>query len=116
MNGCSSGQQCKQLDDSDHQCLSEVKGDCPEKACGAGEHCNMRLSQGRGVFWCAALCNPLRVDSCPAGQVCGMGSSTISTCYSRCDPKMPDACGEGLRCTTVTEDMTQWGCSPDSEP
>jgi hypothetical protein len=76
----------------------------------------MRLSQGRGVFWCAALCNPLRADSCPAGQVCGMGSATHSTCYTRCDPMEPDACGEGLRCTTVTEDMTQWGCSPISSP
>lgn len=110
--GCPSGQQCKRLGDTDYQCLSEVKGECPEKPCGTGERCNLRLSRGRGVFWCAALCDPLRADSCPANQVCGMGSATASTCYRRCDPMAPDACGPGWQCTTVTEDMTQWGCSP----
>jgi hypothetical protein len=115
-SGCPAGQQCKQLNELDYQCLSEVKGECPERACGAGERCNMRLSRGRGVFWCAALCNPLRADSCPEGQLCGIGSPEISTCYRRCDPRVPEACGEGWQCTTVTEDMSQWGCSPVTTP
>ncbi|HEY0094499.1 MAG TPA: hypothetical protein VGB96_09255 [Archangium sp.] len=45
-----------------------------------------------------------------------MGSPTISTCYKRCDPMVADSCGEGSQCTTVTEDMTQWGCSPVVSP
>ncbi|MFL5348577.1 MAG: hypothetical protein ACJ8AT_27595 [Hyalangium sp.] len=112
--GCPEGQQCKRLSDTEYQCLSEVRGQCPEKPCGAGERCNLRLSQGRGVFWCAALCDPLRADACPAGQICGTGSATVSTCYRRCEPTAPESCGEGWQCTTVTEDMTQWGCSPVS--
>ncbi|WP_224244805.1 hypothetical protein [Hyalangium gracile] len=112
--GCAQGQRCKRLGDTDHQCLSEVRGECPEKPCAAGERCNLRLSQGHGVFWCARLCDPLRAESCPSGQVCGVGSSTTSTCYRRCDPTVLDSCGAGWVCTTVTEDMTQWGCSPAS--
>ncbi|MDC0711547.1 hypothetical protein POL68_23960 [Stigmatella sp. ncwal1] len=110
--GCAKGQQCKQLNDAEYQCLSNVEGDCPETPCGDGERCNLRLSQDSGVFWCAPLCNPLHEDSCPAGQVCGIGGPTISTCYRRCDPMALDACGEGWECTTVTEDLTQWGCRP----
>ncbi|WP_224362452.1 hypothetical protein [Hyalangium versicolor] len=112
--GCPEGQRCKRLDDTDYQCLAEVKGECPETPCGPGERCNLRLSQGRGVFWCAPLCNPLQADTCPTGQVCGIGSPTSSTCYRRCDPLVPDSCGDGWQCTTVSEDMTQWGCSPMS--
>ena len=72
----------------------------------------MRLSRDRGVFWCARVCNPLRADSCPAGQVCGMGSATVSTCYRKCDPGDPDSCGEGWDCTSVSEDLALWGCKP----
>lgn len=110
--GCPTGQRCKRLQGEDFQCLEQVQGECPETPCGAGERCNMRVSRGRGVFWCARLCDPLRADSCPAGQVCGVGGGTISTCYRRCDPMELDSCGEGQRCTTVSEDMTQWGCTP----
>jgi hypothetical protein len=112
--GCAGGQHCKQLNEVDYQCLAAVSGTCPETPCGEGERCNMRLSQSSGVFWCAALCNPLREDSCPAGQVCGIGGPTLSTCYRRCDPSRPESCGDGWQCTTVTEDMTQWGCRPSA--
>lgn len=112
--GCAEGQRCKQLNESDYQCLSHTTGTCPETPCGEGERCNMRLSQDTGVFWCAVLCNPLREDSCPDGQVCGVGGPTISTCYRRCEPSAPDSCGDGWQCTTVTEDMTQWGCRPSA--
>jgi hypothetical protein len=112
--GCAAGQHCKQLNEADFQCLSHTTGTCPETPCGDGERCNMRLSQDTGVFWCAALCNPLREDSCPSGQVCGMGGPTVSTCYRRCDPAVLDSCGDGWQCTTVSEDMTQWGCRPSA--
>jgi hypothetical protein len=114
VSGCATGQQCKQLSDLDYQCLSAVKGDCPESACSAGERCNMRVLRGRGVFWCAALCSPLQADSCPEGQVCGRGSPTISTCFRRCEPGKPNACGEGWQCTTINEEMSLWGCEPSS--
>jgi hypothetical protein len=114
--GCPEGQQCKRLSSTEYQCLASVQGECPEKPCAEGEHCNVRISRGRGIFWCAALCDPLRADSCPADQVCGVGGPTVSTCYPRCDPTDPDACGEGFQCYSVTEDMTQWGCRPVSRP
>jgi hypothetical protein len=116
--GCPGGQRCKRLNDQDYQCLEQVHGECPETPCGEGERCNQRISRGRGVFWCARLCDPIRADSCPADQVCGVGGGTVSTCYRRCDPMDPDSCGPGGRCTTITEDMTQWGCrpSPSAEP
>lgn len=115
--GCPRGQRCKRLnDDSSYQCLASVQGDCPETACGEGERCNMRLFRAHGVFWCARLCNPLLADSCPAGQICGMGGATVSTCYRSCDPLNLDSCGEGWKCSTVSEDLTQWGCMPKANP
>jgi hypothetical protein len=107
--GCPGGQRCKRLRGGDFECLEEVHGECPEIPCAEGERCNMRVSRGRGVFWCARLCDPLLVDSCPGDQICG---GTVSTCYRRCDPMDLDSCGEGQRCTTINEDMTQWGCTP----
>lgn len=110
--GCSGGQQCKRLNNGASECLTEVRGDCPETTCGPGERCNMRLARGHGVFWCARVCDPLRADSCPADQLCGIGGGTVSTCYPRCDPMDPDSCGEGSKCTTISEDLSQWGCRP----
>jgi hypothetical protein len=114
--GCDQGQRCKRLgEDGHYQCLTSVQGECPETPCGEGERCNFRLFRGRGIFWCARLCNPLRADTCPEDQLCGMGSATVSTCFRRCDPLKPDSCGEGWRCATVSEDMKQWGCMPASK-
>jgi hypothetical protein len=109
VRGCPGGQRCKRLDDKDFQCLEQVQGDCPEIPCAEGERCIMRMKRGRGVFWCARVCDPLRVDSCPADQICG---GRGGTCYRRCDPMDLDSCGEGWRCTTISEDMMQWGCTP----
>ncbi len=109
--GCPEGQQCKRVGDA-HQCLAHVRGDCPETPCPEGERCNAMLSRERGSFWCARLCNPLVSKSCPVGQVCGQASGTASTCYRSCDPRTLDSCGEGWRCTTVTEDLSLWGCRP----
>ncbi|MBN1210565.1 MAG: hypothetical protein JXB05_37280 [Myxococcaceae bacterium] len=111
--GCPDGQQCKLLDDSESQCLASVSGECPERPCAEGERCNMRVARGRGVFWCAKSCDPLSADSCPQGQVCGVGGGTLSTCFLKCDPTALDACGEGAACVTVSEDMTLWGCRPE---
>ena len=110
--GCPGGQQCKALVDSRYQCLSEVKGQCPEVPCAQGEHCNMRLSRGHAVFWCARLCNPSDSNSCPQGEVCGVGRANISTCYRKCEPVEADACGADQVCTSVSEDMRTWGCMP----
>jgi hypothetical protein len=110
--GCPEGQQCRHTGDSTHQCLVAAQGDCRDTPCPEGQHCNMRLSRGRAAFWCASLCNPLRADSCPPDQVCGMGSASVSTCFRRCDPKELGACGEGWVCGTVSEDMSLWGCRP----
>lgn len=112
VRGCPVGQQCKQLNDSSHQCLAAVTGECPENACSGSEHCNMRVLRGHGAFWCAAQCNPLQLNSCPDGQVCGRGSPTVSTCFRRCDPKEPTSCGQGWQCTTINEEMSLWGCEP----
>lgn len=116
VQGCVEGQTCKRLNDTEYQCLASVHGQCPETPCAEGERCNMRLSRGHGVFWCAQLCNPLQADSCPTGQVCGVGGATVSTCYRQCDPMAPDSCGEGWQCTSVTEDMMRFGCRPVPQP
>lgn len=110
--GCASGQVCKRLNDTDYQCLESTQGQCPEVACAQGERCNIRLSRGHAVFWCAARCDPFRADSCPTGQVCGVGGPTESTCFRQCDPGQPDACGAGFQCASITEDMTSFGCTP----
>lgn len=110
--GCPEGQRCKTFGSGRSQCLATVHGDCPESPCGEGERCNMFLMRGHGVFWCARVCNPLLADSCPTGQVCGMGSATVSTCYRKCDPMDLDSCGEGWSCTSVSEDMRLRGCMP----
>jgi hypothetical protein len=107
--GCPGGQRCKSLGEGDFECLEQVQGECPETPCAEGERCNMRVSRGRGVFWCARLCDPLRADSCPADQICGRRGGT---CYRRCDPMDLDSCGEGQRCSNISDDMTQWGCKP----
>jgi hypothetical protein len=113
VQGCAQGQQCKRLNETKYQCLESVQGECPEKACGEGQRCNARVAQGQGVFWCAQLCNPLQPDSCPAGEVCGMGAPTVSTCFRKCDPgAVPDTCGEGWQCVSVSEDFRQFGCRP----
>ncbi|HSP77548.1 MAG TPA: hypothetical protein VLQ93_03415, partial [Myxococcaceae bacterium] len=111
--GCPDGQRCSRVGEDFHQCLVASEGDCRDTGCPEGQHCNMRQSRGRAVFWCAALCNPLLSDSCSAGQVCGMGSATVSTCFRKCEPMDPDSCGPGWTCATVSEDMTVFGCRPE---
>lgn len=110
--GCPGGQRCKSVGGQEYQCLEEVQGECPETPCGEGERCNMRVVRGRGVFWCARLCDPLRAESCAANEICGIGGGAVNTCYRRCDPMDPDSCGEGSTCTTSAEDMSRWGCIP----
>ncbi|MFL5355539.1 hypothetical protein [Archangium sp.] len=114
--GCPQGQQCKRLNDSSYKCLRQVSGTCPQTPCAEGERCNMNLFGDRATSWCARVCNPLRPDSCPSGQVCGKASGTASTCYRQCDPRDLDFCGPGWMCATVTEDFSQWGCSPSAVP
>lgn len=114
--GCPRGQQCKRLNTGESRCLARVSGTCPETPCAEGERCNMEVARGRGSFWCARLCNPLRPDSCPSGYVCGRGGGGTSTCYRKCDSMNLDACGEGWMCSTVSEDFTLLGCTPTFNP
>ncbi len=110
--GCARDEACTRIRDETYQCLEAVRGECNEAPCAEGEACNLRMAHGRAAFWCAPRCNPLQPDSCAQGQVCGRGGPTQSTCFQRCDPRALDACNPGWRCTSVTEDMTQWGCVP----
>jgi hypothetical protein len=110
--GCPEGQRCSRVRDQQYQCLVESQGDCRDNPCPEGERCNLRMSRGRAVFWCAKLCDSLRPESCSADQVCGVGGPTVSTCFRKCDPMQPDACGPGWACSTVSEDMTLFGCQP----
>lgn len=114
--GCPHGQQCKRLNTSKARCLARVSGTCPETPCAEGERCNMEVTRGRGAFWCARLCNPLRPDSCPTGYVCGRGGGGTSTCYRACAPMDLDSCGKGWMCSTVSEDLTLFGCTPAFAP
>ncbi|WP_434391486.1 hypothetical protein [Melittangium boletus] len=114
--GCPQGERCKRLNDTDSKCLATVRGECPETPCGEGERCNLRSFRSEGVFWCAQRCQPLLGNTCPEGQVCGMGSATESTCFQTCDPRRADACAEGWECATVSEDLSQWGCIPSTNP
>ncbi|WP_158501587.1 hypothetical protein [Vitiosangium sp. GDMCC 1.1324] len=111
--GCPDGQHCSRVREDQYQCLVDSQGDCRDTPCPEGERCNMRMSRGRAVFWCAKVCNPMFADSCSASEVCGMGSPTISTCFRKCDPMDGKACGPGWSCSTVTEDMSAFGCSPE---
>ncbi len=111
--GCPEGQRCTRVREQRYQCLAESQGDCRDNPCPDGERCNLRMSRGSAVFWCAKLCDSLRPDSCPGDQVCGVGGPTVSTCFRRCDPMQADSCGPGWTCSTVSEDMTVFGCQPD---
>jgi hypothetical protein len=111
--GCLQGQQCKRIGGTTYQCLRSVVGTCPETPCAENERCVSNLLQGRGSFWCARSCNPLFPDSCPSDHVCGRASPTTSACFRGCDPRDLDSCGKGWTCTTVSEDMTLWGCKQD---
>ena len=111
--GCPDGQRCTRVRDNRYQCLVASQGDCRDTPCPEGERCNMLMSRGRAVFWCAQVCNPLVSHSCPEGNVCGVGSPTVSTCFRQCDPLDANACGPGWSCATVTEDMSVFGCKPD---
>jgi hypothetical protein len=112
--GCPHGQQCKRLPRGGNRCLSRVSGSCPETPCAEGERCMMDGGRGRGAFWCARVCNPIRPDSCPSGYVCGWAGGTRSACFRRCDHRDPDSCGEGWMCATVAEDLSLWGCRPSA--
>ena len=114
--GCPEGQHCGRVRDEDFQCLADARGDCQDTPCPEGERCNLRMSRGRATFWCARVCNPVLADTCSAGEVCGMGSATVSTCFQQCDPMAPDACQPGWSCSTVTEDMSVFGCTPALSP
>ncbi|WP_157775152.1 hypothetical protein [Melittangium boletus] len=114
--GCPEGQHCGRVRDGDFQCLADARGDCQDTPCPEGERCNLRMSRGRATFWCARICNPVLADTCSAGEVCGMGSATVSTCFQQCDPMAPDACQPGWTCATVTEDMSVFGCTPALAP
>lgn len=111
--GCPEGQRCARVRENEYQCLADSRGDCRDTPCPEGERCNMRMSRGRAVFWCAKLCNSMLAASCSPGEVCGMGSATASTCFRKCDPMDDKACGPGWSCSTVTEDMSVFGCTPD---
>jgi hypothetical protein len=113
--GCPEEQECTRMRGESYQCLVSSRGDCNERPCAEGERCNVRQSRGRAGFWCAAICDPLVPDSCPAGQVCGMGGANVSTCFQRCDPLDAWACGEGQVCGTISADMRLFGCQPDLE-
>lgn len=113
--GCPGEQRCIHVRDSRYQCLERVVGTCHETPCAEGERCVTWMSRNRGAFWCARDCTPLLPESCPADHVCGRASPTTSACFRQCDPRERDACGEGWHCTTVSEDLTLWGCSPDYE-
>lgn len=111
-SGCARGETCARVRDETYQCLESVTGTCNETPCAEGERCNLRMAQGRAAFWCAPRCNPLQAEACPGGQVCGRGGPTDSTCFQRCDPTATNTCAQGWRCTSVSEDMTLWGCVP----
>lgn len=111
--GCPEGERCSLIRDNEYQCLAKAEGDCRDTPCAEGERCNLRLSRGRAVFWCARRCNPMLPDACASGEVCGVGSPTVSTCFRQCDPRDAQACGTGASCSTVTEDMSVFGCVPD---
>jgi hypothetical protein len=110
--GCPQGQQCKRLNTGTYQCLTSISGTCPETPCSEGERCNQAVWRGRGAFWCARLCDPLRAGSCPQGYVCGHGGGGTSTCFRACDHTDLDSCGKGWMCATASEDFTLWGCQP----
>jgi hypothetical protein len=110
--GCPQGQQCKILPRGGSRCLARINGTCPETPCAQGERCVMDVGRGRGDFWCARVCNPLRPESCPSGHVCGWAGGTASACFRQCDPKDLDSCGKGWMCATISEDFSQWGCRP----
>jgi hypothetical protein len=114
--GCAEGQRCTSVREGEHQCLLAVQGDCRQTPCAQGERCNLRMSRGRATFWCARVCDSALPDTCGAGSVCGMGSDTASTCFQACDPLEPTACAPGWSCSTVTEDMSVFGCTPDLSP
>ncbi|MBM7112249.1 hypothetical protein [Archangium primigenium] len=114
--GCAEGQHCARVREGDYQCLQDAQGACQDSPCAEGERCNLRMSRGRATFWCARVCDSTRQDSCGAGQVCGMGSATASTCFRQCDPLAPEPCQSGWSCATVTEDMSVFGCTPALAP
>ncbi len=111
--GCPEGQRCSRVQDEQYQCLVDSQGDCRDTPCPEGERCNLRMSRGHAVSWCARVCNPLVSASCPEGQVCGVGSPIVSTCFRKCDPMELRSCGPGWTCSTVSEDMTVFGCTPE---
>jgi hypothetical protein len=111
--GCPEGQRCSRVRDNQYQCLVDSQGDCRDNPCPEGERCNLRMSRGRAVSWCARVCNPLVSDSCSEGNVCGVGSPTVSTCFRKCDPMDVDSCDPGWACSTVSEDMSVFGCTPE---
>jgi hypothetical protein len=75
----------------------------------------VRGRAGRAGRFCASPCESWRPESCPRDFVCGVGvgASTLSACYSKCDPQDLGTCPEGWLCTTVSEDLQTWGCLPD---
>jgi hypothetical protein len=111
--GCPEGQRCSRVRDNQYRCLVDSQGDCRDTPCPEGERCNLRMSRGRAVHWCARVCNPLVSDSCSEGNVCGVGNPTVSTCFRKCDPMVLDSCGPGWTCSTVSEDMSVFGCTPE---
>lgn len=114
--GCPEGERCSRIREAEYQCLAKAEGDCRDTPCPDGERCNLRMARGRAVFWCARVCNPLLPGTCSSGEVCGVGSPTVSTCFRQCDPQDAQACGAGWSCSTVTEDMSVFGCGPDLPP
>lgn len=95
-------------------------GNCAREECPKGFSCQVYTRNDRQmVAECMPACDPLKPQDCPTGSVCGRGAPadmirhrlnrSLSVCYVACD-KDRLTCPPGLRCASVSEDATVFGC------
>lgn len=81
-----------------------IKGDdCNKTGCPQGQSCIVAGYGQKYVTECLYKCQD---GQCPNDLLCGIQN----ICYPPCDSSNPDSCPAGKICTTINEEMTQWGC------
>ena len=107
--GCPEGQQCVRYDKGASACAVVHGPFCQQSPCADGRACDVDYAARRpGKAWmeCVQECSAEQ-PTCPEGFACNKWH-----CQPSCDPRLPEACGEGYRCERARR-SSSWVCQPD---
>jgi Cys-rich repeat protein len=105
---CPTGQQCVHFEGGASSCAQVYGANCQESSCPGDRKCQVLTSPphpGKAWMGCIERCGK-GLPACGPGNVCD-----VWRCLPDCDPREPDVCGEGYRCSQRWPD-TPFACRP----